>query len=659
VTEKRKTVVIRKIFIEIIFWCMGFWAVGVSFSAVEFNPGQPIYDTSGNVLNAHGFDIQKFNNTWYWYGNAPRTPGCDFGCYGGINCYSSTDLKNWRFEGMVQTASGTGYLGTNSVAYDPHVLYNSTTSKYVMILSECCPGDRHLCYAVSSTPNGYFSYSGWSKGANNSGPYDMMAFKDDDGAGYVIYSADNNGVAIDKLGNDYLSVASRVAYFGSGNCEEAPCLFKANGRYYLYDSYCAGWSPNQGHYRTATNLAGPWSSLTNIGDGTTYNSQGTCIIPIMGTVDTTYVYVADRWNCTTSDCNYYRNSTYVFLPLILNGTALSLNWYDTWYLNVSAGTWSLVNDTTAVLLPVFSPAPGWYTGTQTVAITCATTGAVIRYTNDGTDPTTSSPAYINPITVTRTTTIKARAFKNGMTDSDIATAMYLITASDSAWTIFTSQTPSNPNITDNQSYELGTRFTSNSAGKIMAIRYYKASGETGAHIGRIWSGAGTQLTTVSFSHETGSGWQVAILTNPLNITAGTVYVVSVNCNSYYAATSNGLANAVVNGPLSTVVGSNGVYNAPGVFPTQTYQNSNYFRDVLFMKNGGPAIIYRPVASAASHPGSFMLYDLQGRLIGNQNSVIEGKMRMVHNGRGIIVAIVKDMEPGNSSGCKAVIIEGRQ
>ena len=578
------------------------------FSAVGFTPGTKMYDTDGKVIDAHAFDIQKFGGTWYWYGNAPRIPGGEFGFYSGINCYSSTDLKNWHFEGKVQTPSGTACLGTTSISYDPHVIYNSSTSKYVMVFSLCVGSapstwNNHFCFAASSTPNGTFTLQTSGNGADGRNPMDMMAFKDDDGSAYVIYSANNNGIAIDKLSNDYLSVASNVAYFGGGTCHEAPCMFKANGIYYLYNSYCAGWGASQGHYWTATSLSGPWSASRNLGDGNTYNSQGTTILTIMGAVDTTYVYVADRWNCTSPDnyCNFYANCTYVFLPLLVNGSTLTLDNYSTWYLNVPAGTWSLVDDSTTVAMPVFSPRAGRYAGAQSVTIACATSGATIRYTTNGADPTSASPAYVNPIPVTQTTTIKARGFKGGMTDSDIATAVYQIVAPGTNWTIFTDQTPANPNVTEAQGLELGVKFTSNAAGRISAIRYYRSAGETGAHTGRIWSASGTQLASATFSGETSSRWQEALLAGSLAISAGVVYVVSVNYNTAYVASNSGLTSAVVNGPLSTVAdGANGTYGAAGAFPTQTYQNSNYFRDVVFSEST-TAAAPRPRGEGAVHP----------------------------------------------------------
>ncbi|MCR5646181.1 MAG: chitobiase/beta-hexosaminidase C-terminal domain-containing protein [Bacteroidales bacterium] len=81
-----------------------------------------------------------------------------------------------------------------------------------------------------------------------------------------------------------------------------------------------------------------------------------------------------------------------------------------------------------VATPTFTPEGGTYTEAQTVTIACATEGATIHYTLDGTDPTANSPVYATGITVSETTTIKAFATKEGMTDSEIASATYTIEA---------------------------------------------------------------------------------------------------------------------------------------------------------------------------------------------------------------------------------------
>ena len=87
---------------------------------------------------------------------------------------------------------------------------------------------------------------------------------------------------------------------------------------------------------------------------------------------------------------------------------------------------SLNRNTTKVATPTFSPAAGTYSEVQNVEITTATDGATIYYTTDGTDPDATSTEYTAAIPVTETMTIKAIAVKEGMTDSEIATAEYII-----------------------------------------------------------------------------------------------------------------------------------------------------------------------------------------------------------------------------------------
>ena len=63
-----------------------------------------------------------------------------------------------------------------------------------------------------------------------------------------------------------------------------------------------------------------------------------------------------------------------------------------------------------------------------MTINCSTAGATIHYTLDGTNPTPNSAVYTAPIAISETTTIKAFATMENMTDSGIATATYTIQA---------------------------------------------------------------------------------------------------------------------------------------------------------------------------------------------------------------------------------------
>lgn len=83
-----------------------------------------------------------------------------------------------------------------------------------------------------------------------------------------------------------------------------------------------------------------------------------------------------------------------------------------------------------VATPAFSIGSGTYTGTQSVTITTGTSGATIRYTTDGSTPSsTAGTIYAGAVSIATSTTLKALAYKSGMTDSAVTTATYTITTS--------------------------------------------------------------------------------------------------------------------------------------------------------------------------------------------------------------------------------------
>ena len=137
--------------------------------------------------------------------------------------------------------------------------------------------------------------------------------------------------------------------------------------------------------------------------------------------------------------------------------------------------------------------------------------------------------------------------------------------------------------------ELGVKFRSDVAGFITGLRFYKASTNTGTHIGNLWSTAGIKLGTATFSGETASGWQQVNFASPVAIQANTVYVASYFApNGHYSGNLNGFAGQGVDMPplhalADGVSGGNGLYGygAASVFPVNTYQSLNYWVDVVF------------------------------------------------------------------------------
>ncbi|XXF80363.1 DUF4082 domain-containing protein [Myxococcaceae bacterium GXIMD 01537] len=153
--------------------------------------------------------------------------------------------------------------------------------------------------------------------------------------------------------------------------------------------------------------------------------------------------------------------------------------------------------------------------------------------------------------------------------------------------------PSIPSVTnDSASVELGVKFQSDVAGNVLGIRFYKGTGNTGTHVGNLWSSTGQLLASATFQNETASGWQEVTFSTPVHIAAGTTYVASYFAPvGAYAFTAGGLSSAVDNLPLHALAGGtsggNGVfaYGSASSFPSQSFGDASYWVDVSFRPNG--------------------------------------------------------------------------
>src|SRR5439155_702160 len=125
------------------------------------------------------------------------------------------------------------------------------------------------------------------------------------------------------------------------------------------------------------------------------------------------------------------------------------------------------------------------------------------------------------------------------------------------------------------------------------------STNTGTHVGHLWTSTGQLLASATFTSETASGWQQVSFANPVAIAANTVYVASYYApHGNYALSRPYFTKSYDNAPLHAIAdgasGSNGVYFFPGSgFPASSYQQSNYWVDVVF----------NAVASSAPSPST--------------------------------------------------------
>lgn len=81
-------------------------------------------------------------------------------------------------------------------------------------------------------------------------------------------------------------------------------------------------------------------------------------------------------------------------------------------------------ESAVVATPIFNPPAGTYSDPQTVTITCTTPGAEIYFTTNGLNPTQADLIYSESISISETTTLKAKAFKDGWISSNVASGTY-------------------------------------------------------------------------------------------------------------------------------------------------------------------------------------------------------------------------------------------
>jgi hypothetical protein len=147
--------------------------------------------------------------------------------------------------------------------------------------------------------------------------------------------------------------------------------------------------------------------------------------------------------------------------------------------------------------------------------------------------------------------------------------------------------PTTAGVTSSAAAELGLAFMSDVPGYITGVRFYKSSQNLGTHDGYLWTAAGKQLASVTFTNETASGWQQANFATPIAIEANTPYVVSYwSPKGHYAddagyfATS-GVTNQMLYAPTSGQYGPNGSSATSNVFPSSSSTSSNYWVDLVF------------------------------------------------------------------------------
>lgn len=335
-----------------------------------FYPGVPWLDNDGNRIQAHGGYMYFEDGVFYWYGENKERSNTEYEVWHwGVRLYSSTDLYNWKNEGIIlepETNDASSPIYYKSKMDRPHILYNEKTSLYVMWLKVMSASSAGFAViATSESLKGPFKIvkSNYYPNGFEFGDFELV--KDGDRA-YCIYERPHSELIITPLSDDYLGVIDDCyeSYFHNGHppfIREAPATFARDGKIYMITSGTTGKFPNASESAVSDSFMGEWKVIgdphVNDQKHTSFDSQISCIFKHPAK-ENLYIAMADRWlvdlpddmpdipeifyKIFSGDPNppdfdmrrWSRKDTsianYVWLPIEFDGEIPKIKWYSEW-----------------------------------------------------------------------------------------------------------------------------------------------------------------------------------------------------------------------------------------------------------------------------------------------------------------------------------------
>jgi GH43 family beta-xylosidase len=346
-------------------------------------------------------DVLLYNDTYYFYSTNP-----------GNNVFTSKDLVHWTKGPSVLPAEFKG-------AWAPEVYHDPGDGTFYMYYTK----RYKIGVAVSDTPDGMFR----DLGLLVINAIDADIFRDDDGRLYLYFtntptftmycvplkSPTETGQPITKCFQISQDWERRSAF----PVNEGPWMVKHDGRYYLLYSGSDGQTEYYAvGYATAPTPIGPFVKNPK---NPVFENLPTIKGPGHGSV------VRDRagqlWHVYHQKIDEKRGWV---RDICIDRMAFDSQGNFTGKPTRGVPQAAPVCDPTLTWSPDIHPRGAVFDKPVTVTLTSNTAGAEIRYTLDGSEPTVWSTVYRGPFSVSRTTTVKARAWKGGMKTSTVSVSTF-------------------------------------------------------------------------------------------------------------------------------------------------------------------------------------------------------------------------------------------
>lgn len=319
-------------------------------------------DTSGNVIYAQSGFMTKIGSTYYWYGVEYNgaityyntgTANSD-SSFVAINCYTSTDMINWAPATKVVVPSSQ-ILTSDYVGRLGGVIKNSSGQYVLWAVYIGSQGSGEMCM-TSSSPTGPFVWDHLQTSITNvydgrNGDATIFVDTAHSGTPYFITS-DAHGrqhAYVCPFSSDYktINAATLITEWPQG--QEADCMFYSTGtsQYYYLTSQTNGWSYSTAYQIYSSSVSSGYSAdaaFTGTTATSTHHAQISFVFPVVGSSNTTYLIVCDRWADFSS--NYknagFPNGYYVWEAVSASsGYKNNPTFWDlaSWQLDAAGGNW--------------------------------------------------------------------------------------------------------------------------------------------------------------------------------------------------------------------------------------------------------------------------------------------------------------------------------